>query len=76
MTESVRSTSPLMDKQTFETDYHPLRWKTALGWERDGIVKVIRIGRRCFLIRDDIEKLIAEGGKRFAYGWRRDPGDT
>jgi hypothetical protein len=62
-----------MDKRAFETDYHPLRWRTALRWERDGIVRVVRIGRRCFLIRDEIESLIAEGGKQFAGGWRRDP---
>jgi hypothetical protein len=73
MTESLRTPSRLMDRRVFESDYHPLRWKTALGWERDGIIRVVRIGRRCFLIREEIEKLIAEGGKQFADGWRRVP---
>ncbi len=69
----VRSKSRLLEREEFEKDFYPLKWKTALTWERDGIVRVIRIGRRCFLDREDLEKLVAEGGRRFANGWRRAP---
>lgn len=67
------SRSPIIGKDTFETDYHPLKWKTALSWEKDGILTVIRIGRKCFLRREDIERMIADGGRQFPGGWRRGP---
>jgi hypothetical protein len=69
----TKDRSRLVEKQAFERDFHPLKWKTALSWEKDGIVKVIRIGRRCFLDREDLEKLVAAGGRQFAHGWRRAP---
>jgi hypothetical protein len=62
--------SPLLDKETLETEYRPLKWRTMLDLERDGIVKVIRIGRRCFLLRPDIEQMIADGGRQFPQGWK------
>ena len=65
--------SPLVGKDDFEIDYHPLKWRTALGWEDDGLLKVIRIGRKCYLLREEIEQIIAEGGRQFANGWRRGP---
>jgi hypothetical protein len=65
--------SRLLEKHAFERDYHPLKWKTALTWEKDGIVKFIRIGRRCFLDRGELEKLLSQGGRQFAHGWRRTP---
>ena len=41
--------SPILGKETFDVEYHPLKWRTVLGWEKDGRVKVIRIGRKCRL---------------------------
>jgi bifunctional DNA-binding transcriptional regulator/antitoxin component of YhaV-PrlF toxin-antitoxin module len=64
--------SPLVAKDTFNVEYAPLKWRTVLGWEKDGIVKVIRIGRKCFLLRAELEQIIAEGGRQFANGWRRE----
>jgi hypothetical protein len=37
------------------------------------IIRVVRIGRKCYIDRDEIERLIAQGGKRFKGGWRREP---
>jgi hypothetical protein len=67
----IRRNSPLVGKETFEEEYHPLKWKTVLSWEKDGIVTVVRIGRKCFLRREEIEDIIAKGGRQFAGGWRR-----
>lgn len=64
--------SPLVGKDTFGKEYAPLKWRTVIGWEKDGIVKVIRIGRKRFLLRAEIEQIIAEGGRQFANGWRRE----
>jgi hypothetical protein len=67
------STTPkLLNRQRFEARYG-LKWKTALGWERDGIVRLVRLGRLCFADRDEFDHLIAAGGRRFAGGWRRRP---
>jgi hypothetical protein len=71
MSATMPSTSPLVDNRSFERDYHPLKWKTVMSWEKDGILRVIRIGRKRFLRRQDIEALIQDGGKQFAGGWRR-----
>lgn len=73
MSAIIPSMSPLVGKESFERDYHPLKWKTVLSWKKDGIIRVIRIGRKCFLRRQDIEDLILDGGKQFAGGWRRRP---
>jgi hypothetical protein len=48
MSATLTSRSPLVDRRRFEIDYHPLKWKTALTWEKDGIITFIRIGRKCF----------------------------
>jgi hypothetical protein len=64
--------SPILGNETFDVEYHPLKWRTVLGWEKDGLVKVIRIGRKCFLLRAEIERIIAEGGRQFGNGWKRE----
>lgn len=75
MSATLTSRSPLVDRRRFEIDYHPLKWKTALTWEKDGIITFIRIGRKCFLRQQDIEDLI-QHGRQFAGGWRREPKGT
>ena len=62
--------SPLVGKDTFNVEYAPLKWRTVMGWEKEGVVKVIRIGRKRFLLRAEIEQIIAEGGRQFTRGWR------
>lgn len=64
--------SPIVGKETFDVEYHPLKLRTALGWEKDGLLKVVPIGRKCFLLRAEREQIIAEGGRQFRNGWRRE----
>jgi hypothetical protein len=73
-TQKVRSAQPprLLDRERVEAEYG-LRWRTALSWAKDGLLKVIRIGRKCYFDREEIDRIIAEGGRRFAGGWRREP---
>jgi hypothetical protein len=44
--------------------------------ERQGIIPSCRLGRRVFIKLDDLEALIAAGGKSFPAGWRKVPGNT
>ena len=75
MSQVSASRSPIVGKERFEADYHPLKWKTALSWEKDGILRVVRIGRKCYLLRAEIERLVVAGGQ-FRGGWRRRPKET
>ena len=70
MANNTECRGALLNKESFEREYHPLKWKTAMSWEKDGIVTVIRIGRKRFLKRDEIERLMVTG-RQFAGGWRR-----
>jgi len=61
----------LLDRERLEKGYG-IPWKTALSWGKDGVLKIIRIGRKCYVDRDDVEKIIADGGRPFPGGdWRR-----
>lgn len=64
--------STLVGRDSFNTEYAPLKWRTVLGWAKGGRVKVIRIGRKCFLIRAEIDQILAEGTHQVANGWRRE----
>jgi hypothetical protein len=68
----IAATPKLLDQRRFEALFG-MRWRTVIGLERDGIIRVVRIGRKCYIDRDEIERLIAQGGKRFKGGWRREP---
>jgi hypothetical protein len=57
--------SPLVGKRTFNDEYPPLRWRTVMLWGEAGRIKVIRIRRKHFLVRADVEQIIAEGGCQF-----------
>lgn len=57
--------SPLVGKRTFNDEYAPLRWRTVMLWGKAGRIKVVRIGRKCFLVRADVEQILAEGGCQF-----------
>jgi predicted site-specific integrase-resolvase len=59
-----------LSREQFENLYG-IKWKTALGWARDGIIKVVRLGRKVFIEREEIDRIIANGGKQFPGGWRR-----
>jgi hypothetical protein len=61
-----------LNREALESEYG-IRWRTALRWEKDGLLRVIRIGRKCYFDRNEIEQMISEGGRRFRGGWRREP---
>jgi hypothetical protein len=54
--------SPLVGKRTFNVEYAPLRWRTVMLWGKAGRIKVIRIGRKCFLVREDVEQIAIPSG--------------
>ena len=62
----------LLDRDWLESAYG-IPWKTALNWEKDWLLRVVRFGRKCYFDRDEIEELIDQGGRRFRGGWRREP---
>jgi excisionase family DNA binding protein len=40
---------------------------------REGIVPVVRLGRRVMIDPEALEAFIARGGRAFAGGWKREP---
>jgi len=65
----------LLNRERLEALYG-VKWRTVLAWDRDGIIRLVRLGRKCFIDRDEFERTIAEGGRRFAGGWRRQPPES
>jgi hypothetical protein len=70
MTVTTTAVPRLLDRVGLQSAYG-IAWKTALSWGKDGLLKVIRIGRKCYVDRDEVERIIADGGRRFPGGWRR-----
>jgi hypothetical protein len=60
----------LLNRERLESQYG-VKWRTVLAWDRDGILRLVRLGRKCFIDREELERVIAEGGRQFAGGWRR-----
>lgn len=60
----------LLNRERLEAQYG-VKWRTVLQWDRDGIIRLVRLGRKCFIDRDEFERIIADGGRRFEGGWRR-----
>jgi hypothetical protein len=43
---------------------------------REGVLPLVRLGRRCFVDERAFDELIANGGRGFKAGWRKAPGGT
>lgn len=45
--------------------------KIVYRYVADGIIPSLHIGRRVYLVRDQLDAWIASGGKTYAGGWRK-----
>jgi hypothetical protein len=61
----------LLNRERFEREFG-INWRHVLALGRDGLIPLVRFGRKVFIDRDQIDRLIASGGRTFKAGWRKE----